>query len=76
MNTESTLFSRIENSIKNDGFSDGMIQNYMQNETEPGKGLTFGNPVEDYGTFHASHMSTSELIAGYKGTEFLCGCNR
>lgn len=37
---------------------------------EPGKGLTFGNPVEDYGTFNAPHMSTSELIAGGKGAEF------
>lgn len=35
---ESTLLSRIENSIRNDGFSDEMIQNYLQNEnvTIPG----------------------------------------
>ncbi len=39
LNTESTLFSRIENSIKNDGFSDEIIQNYLQNENVSIPGL-------------------------------------
>lgn len=36
---ESTLLSRIENSIKNDGFSGEMIQNYLQNENVSIPGL-------------------------------------
>lgn len=36
-------------------------------KNEPGKGLTLGNPAEEYGTSNAPHMSTHDLIAGGKG---------
>ena len=34
---------------------------------QPGKGLTFGVPVEDYGSYNAAHGSSKKLIAGTKG---------
>ena len=34
-------------------------------QMETGKGLTFGNPAEEYGTSNAPHMSTHDLIMGY-----------
>ena len=36
-------------------------------KNEPGKGLTLGNPAEEYGTSNAPHMSTHDLIMGGKG---------
>lgn len=37
---------------------------------EPGKGLTFGKPVTEYGSFNAAHNADQELIAGTKGVQF------
>lgn len=34
---------------------------------EPGKGLTFGEPVDDYGSYNAAHDVSKKLIAGTKG---------
>lgn len=39
-------------------------------KNEHGKGLTLGNPAEEYGTSNAPHMSTHDLIAGGKGESF------
>lgn len=52
---------------KEEGASDVVIDAENVSKAAKGKGLTFGNPAEEYGTSNAPHMSPHDLIAGGKG---------
>ena len=52
---------------KEEGASDVVIDAENVSKAAKGKGLTFGNPAEEYGTSNAPHMSPHDLIVGGKG---------